>query len=397
MADDPADLLDAARERRSRRAGPPALAGRARRRRRPRRRPAHPPRRRAAYTVGHHRCARARASRRSPTRCCGSSGPRDDAVAVLAIDPSSPFTGGAILGDRVRMSDHATDDGVFIRSMATRGHLGGLSLATLEAVRVLDAAGWPWILIETVGVGQVEVEVAGAADTTVVVVNPGLGRRGAGQQGRPARDRRRVRDQQGRPPGRRRDPPRPRAHARPHRPRRLAPAGGGHDRGHRRRGTGAVGRHRRAPPAPHHHRRPRAAPRRRGCRTSSCASSRRCSTSGRSRPVDETSRTCRPRWRPGAVDPWSAAEQLLLDRAGSVPAPCRASYTSSGATTAWPSCAWTTPRSTRCRRRCCASSPRWPRACATTRPARWWSPAATASSRPARRSPSSAPPRRPPR
>jgi LAO/AO transport system kinase len=98
-----------------------------------------------------------------------------DPVAVLAVDPSSPFTGGAILGDRVRMSDHATDDGVFIRSMATRGHLGGLSLATLEAVRVLDAAGWPWVLIETVGVGQVEVEVAGAADTTIVVVNPGWG------------------------------------------------------------------------------------------------------------------------------------------------------------------------------------------------------------------------------
>ena len=96
-----------------------------------------------------------------------------DTVAVLAIDPSSPFTGGAILGDRVRMADHATDDGVFIRSMATRGHLGGLSLATLEAVRVLDAVGWPWVVIETVGVGQVEVEVAGAADTTVVVVNPG--------------------------------------------------------------------------------------------------------------------------------------------------------------------------------------------------------------------------------
>ncbi|CAA9209117.1 MAG: putative periplasmic protein kinase ArgK and related GTPases of G3E family [uncultured Acidimicrobiales bacterium] len=96
-------------------------------------------------------------------------------VAVLAIDPSSPFTGGAILGDRVRMQDHALDDGVFIRSMATRGHLGGLSLATPEAVRVLDAAGVPLVIIETVGVGQVEVEVAGAADTTVVVVNPGWG------------------------------------------------------------------------------------------------------------------------------------------------------------------------------------------------------------------------------
>src|SRR5919205_1677812 len=96
-------------------------------------------------------------------------------VGVLAIDPSSPFSGGAILGDRVRMQDHATDPGVFIRSMATRGHLGGLSLATPQAIRVLDAAGKPWVLVETVGVGQVEVDVAGAADTTVVVVNPGWG------------------------------------------------------------------------------------------------------------------------------------------------------------------------------------------------------------------------------
>ncbi|MEM1334431.1 MAG: methylmalonyl Co-A mutase-associated GTPase MeaB [Actinomycetota bacterium] len=96
-------------------------------------------------------------------------------IAVLAIDPSSPFTGGAILGDRVRMQDHATDPGVFIRSMATRGHLGGLALATPEAVRALDAIGRHWILVETVGVGQVEVEVAGKADTTVVVVNPGWG------------------------------------------------------------------------------------------------------------------------------------------------------------------------------------------------------------------------------
>lgn len=100
---------------------------------------------------------------------------RDERVGVLAIDPSSPFTGGAILGDRVRMGDHALDEEVFIRSMATRGHLGGLALATPEAVRVLDAAGFPWVVVETVGVGQVEVEVAGAADTTVVVVNPGWG------------------------------------------------------------------------------------------------------------------------------------------------------------------------------------------------------------------------------
>jgi LAO/AO transport system kinase len=98
-----------------------------------------------------------------------------DPVAVLAIDPSSPFTGGAILGDRVRMSEHALDGDVFIRSMASRGHLGGLALATPQAVRLLDASGVPWVLLETVGVGQVEVEVAGAADTTLVVVNPGWG------------------------------------------------------------------------------------------------------------------------------------------------------------------------------------------------------------------------------
>ena len=99
----------------------------------------------------------------------------DQTVSVLAIDPSSPFTGGAILGDRVRMQNHATDAGVFIRSMATRGHLGGLSLATSEAVRLLDAVGSPCTLVETVGVGQVEVEIARNADTIVVVVNPGWG------------------------------------------------------------------------------------------------------------------------------------------------------------------------------------------------------------------------------
>ena len=98
-----------------------------------------------------------------------------DEVAILAIDPTSSFTGGAILGDRVRMQEHALDRGVYIRSMATRGHLGGLALAAPQAVRVLDASGKPWIIIETVGVGQVEVEIAGAADTTVVVVNPGWG------------------------------------------------------------------------------------------------------------------------------------------------------------------------------------------------------------------------------
>jgi LAO/AO transport system kinase len=96
-------------------------------------------------------------------------------LAVLAVDPSSPFSGGAILGDRVRMQSHALDDGVFIRSMATRGHLGGLAVAVPDAVRVLSAVGFPVVLVETVGVGQQEVEVAAATDTTVVVVNPGWG------------------------------------------------------------------------------------------------------------------------------------------------------------------------------------------------------------------------------
>ncbi|MGH9056148.1 MAG: methylmalonyl Co-A mutase-associated GTPase MeaB [Acidimicrobiales bacterium] len=100
---------------------------------------------------------------------------QDRRVAVLAVDPSSPFSGGAILGDRIRMQGHALDEGVFIRSMATRGHIGGLALAAPEAIRVLVTAGFPLVLVETVGVGQVEVEIAGAADTTVVVVTPGWG------------------------------------------------------------------------------------------------------------------------------------------------------------------------------------------------------------------------------
>jgi LAO/AO transport system kinase len=96
-------------------------------------------------------------------------------VGVLAIDPSSPFSGGALLGDRIRMTEHATDPGVFIRSMATRGHLGGLAWATPQAVRVLDAAGFDVVLIETVGVGQSEVDVVKLADTTVVLLAPGMG------------------------------------------------------------------------------------------------------------------------------------------------------------------------------------------------------------------------------
>jgi LAO/AO transport system kinase len=96
-------------------------------------------------------------------------------VAVVAVDPSSPFSGGALLGDRVRMQRHALDEGVFIRSLATRGQQGGLSRSTTAAVAVLDAAGFPLIIIETVGAGQAEIDVADAADAVVVVTAPGLG------------------------------------------------------------------------------------------------------------------------------------------------------------------------------------------------------------------------------
>ncbi|MBL1094890.1 MULTISPECIES: methylmalonyl Co-A mutase-associated GTPase MeaB [Streptomyces] len=96
-------------------------------------------------------------------------------VGVLAVDPSSPFSGGALLGDRVRMSEHASDPGVYIRSMATRGHLGGLAWAAPQAIRVLDGAGCDVILVETVGVGQSEVEIASQADTSVVLLAPGMG------------------------------------------------------------------------------------------------------------------------------------------------------------------------------------------------------------------------------
>lgn len=100
---------------------------------------------------------------------------QDKRVGVLAVDPSSPFSGGALLGDRVRMQDHALDREVYIRSMASRGHLGGLSWAAPQALRVLDAAGCDVILVETVGVGQSEVEIASMADTTIVLLAPGMG------------------------------------------------------------------------------------------------------------------------------------------------------------------------------------------------------------------------------
>jgi LAO/AO transport system kinase len=96
-------------------------------------------------------------------------------IAVLAVDPTSPFTGGALLGDRVRMQQHATDEAVFIRSMASRGHLGGLAASTPQAIRVLDAVGFDLILIETVGVGQAEVAIASLADSVVVLLAPGMG------------------------------------------------------------------------------------------------------------------------------------------------------------------------------------------------------------------------------
>ena len=108
-------------------------------------------------------------------RMIGAIRAREEEVAVLAVDPSSPFSGGAILGDRIRMQSHTSDPGVYIRSLATRGHLGGLSIAVPEVVRLLQRVGYPWILVETVGVGQVEVEVVGEADITVVVLNPGWG------------------------------------------------------------------------------------------------------------------------------------------------------------------------------------------------------------------------------
>ena len=108
-------------------------------------------------------------------RVCRLCRARDETVAIIAVDPSSPFSGGAVLGDRVRMQGLYTDPGVFIRSMATRGALGGLARTTHDAIDLLDAVGFDWILVETVGVGQDEVDVVGMVDTVVVVTLPGLG------------------------------------------------------------------------------------------------------------------------------------------------------------------------------------------------------------------------------
>jgi len=111
----------------------------------------------------------------STTMLVGALRARGLRIGVLAVDPSSPFSGGALLGDRIRMQDHALDPEVYIRSMASRGHLGGLSWTTPQAIRVLDAAGCDVILVETVGVGQSEVEIAGLADTSIVLLAPGMG------------------------------------------------------------------------------------------------------------------------------------------------------------------------------------------------------------------------------
>lgn len=108
-------------------------------------------------------------------RMAGALRAGGETVGILAIDPTSPFSGGAILGDRIRMQSHYTDDGVYIRSMATRGAMGGLAPATHDAVDILDAAGFDWILVETVGVGQDEVDIVRSVDTVVVVTLPGLG------------------------------------------------------------------------------------------------------------------------------------------------------------------------------------------------------------------------------
>lgn len=117
----------------------------------------------------------ARYLRRTPSSGLGGDRPDGPAIGIIAVDPSSPFTGGAILGDRIRMRDLAGDSGVFIRSMASRGALGGLAKRTNAVVEALDAAGYPLILIETVGAGQSEVEIARMAHTTLVIDSPGLG------------------------------------------------------------------------------------------------------------------------------------------------------------------------------------------------------------------------------
>jgi len=107
--------------------------------------------------------------------CVGELRHRNKTVAVIAVDPSSPISGGAILGDRIRMAEHVSDEGVFIRSLASRGHLGGLTQTTMQVVDLMDAAGWDYVILETVGAGQSEIEIADLAPTRIVLSAPGLG------------------------------------------------------------------------------------------------------------------------------------------------------------------------------------------------------------------------------
>ncbi len=165
----------------------------------------------------------------------------DRQVAVLSIDPSSPFRGGALLGDRIRLSEHFLDPGVFIRSMATRGALGGLAEAALQAALLMDAAGKDDVLLETVGVGQAEVDVIDHADSVVLVLIPGSGRLDPGAQGRRDGDPRRDRGQQGRPPAGRHDGARDPRRALARAARGLARADR-QDRGGARRGRRGAGR-----------------------------------------------------------------------------------------------------------------------------------------------------------
>ena len=168
---------------------------------------------------------------------CAELRKADREVGVLSIDPSSPFTHGAVLGDRIRLSDHFLDPGIFIRSMATRGSLGGLAEAALQAALLMDASGKDDILLETVGVGQGEIDVVDHADTIVLALMPGLRRLDPGAEGGRDGDPRRDLRQQGRASARRHDDPRGqgRARARP-RPRLEGP-GGAHRGDRRARGS----------------------------------------------------------------------------------------------------------------------------------------------------------------
>ena len=245
-------------------------------------------------------------------------------VGVLAVDPSSPFSGGALLGDRVRMQDHATDREVYIRSMASRGHLGGLAWATPQALRVLDAAGCDVVLVETVGVGPVRGRDRRAGRHHAGAAGPGHGRRHPGGEGRHPRDRRPLRRQQGRPGRRRPGPPRPARHARrwPSEPR--APGGRRSSRPSPRRARASTRWSRRSTSTAPGSSRRASSPRRRTRRARdeieaiavTALRARWGDVHGRSR-----ARRPRPAGRAGESDPYAAADELLEDLYGR---PCSA-------------------------------------------------------------------------